>query len=344
MERSFDDHSLNQLEADLAAPTTYLVEAMRRLEGDLLVLGAAGKMGPSLCRLARRASEEAGSTRSVWAASRFSDDTVRQSLETTGVRTIQVDLLEADALTALPECPNVVLMAGQKFGSSMEPEVTWATNVLLPALAARRFAASRMVLFSTGNVYPLTPVSAGGSTEDDPLAPVGEYAVTALGRERILTYLASSQSTPMAFLRLNYAIEPRYGVLRDIADKVRANESIDVTMGHVNVIWQRDANAIALRALAHCAVPPSILNVTGPETVSVREIAESFGAMFGVEPVFQGSESTEALLSNAHRCHELFGAPPVDLTKMIERVGRWVEDGGPGLDKPTHYQEREGQF
>jgi dTDP-4-dehydrorhamnose reductase len=202
MKPSFVDSSFIQIETDLAEPTKELVEAMRRLEGDLLVLGAAGKMGPSLCRLACRASEEAGTTRTIWAASRFSDDTVRQSLETAGVSTIRADLLEVDALTSLPECPNVVLMAGHKFGSSIKPEVTWATNVLLPALAASRFAASRIVAFSTGNVYPLTPVSVGGSTEDDPLAPAGEYAVTALGRERVLTYLATSRSTPMALLRL----------------------------------------------------------------------------------------------------------------------------------------------
>ena len=343
MERSFADR-VARLEHDLTEPTTELVEAMGRLEGDLLVLGAAGKMGPSLCRLARRASEEAGTTRAVWAVSRFADDSLRQSLETAGVGTVRADLLEANALAALPEAPNVVLMAGHKFGSSSQPEVTWATNVLLPALVARRFAASRMVAFSTGNVYPLTPVTGGGSTEDDPVAPVGEYAVTALGRERVLSYLSSTQPTPMALLRLNYAVEPRYGVLRDLADKVRAHQPIDLTMGHVNVIWQRDANAIALRALAHCAVPPLVLNVTGAETVSVRQVAEAFGSVFDVEPVFEGSESTEALLSNARRCRELFGAPPVGLTEMIERVGRWVGEGGPGLGKPTHYQERDGKF
>ncbi len=343
MERSFAD-DIARLERDLTEPTTELVEAMGRLEGDLLVLGAAGKMGPSLCRLAHRASEEAGTIRTVWAASRFGDDAVQQSLETAGVRTVRADLLEASALAALPEVPNVVLMAGHKFGSSSRPEVTWATNVLLPALVARRFATSRIVAFSTGNVYPLTPVTGGGSTEDDPVAPVGEYAASALGRERVLSYLSSTQPTPLALLRLNYAVEPRYGVLRDLADKVRANESIDVTTGHVNVIWQRDANAIALRALAHCAVPPLVLNVTGAETVPVRQVAEAFGAMFGVEPVFEGSESTEALLSNAFRCQKLFGPPPVGLAEMIERVGQWVRDGGPGLGKPTHYQEREGKF
>ena len=344
MERSFDDRSIDQLEHDLAQPTEELVDAMRRLQGDLMVLGAAGKMGPSLCRLARRASEAADTPRAIWAVSRFTDDTVRQSLETAGVRTVQADLLEDDALAGLPESPNVVLMAGHKFGSSSQPELAWATNVLLPALAAHRYASSRIVAFSTGNVYPLTPVALGGSTEDDPVAPVGEYAVTALGRERVLTYQASARSTPMCLLRLNYAVEPRYGVLRDIAEKVKANQPIDVTMGHVNVIWQRDANAIALRALAHCGVPPQVLNVTGGETISVRQVAEAFGGMFDVEPVFEGRESTEALLSNASRCRELFGAPTVGLDEMMERVGRWVGDGGPGLGKPTHYQERGGKF
>lgn len=344
MERSFYGRDIDRLEHELAEPTAELVGAMGRLDGDLMVLGAAGKMGPSLCRLAGRATEEADSPRTILAVSRFTDDVTRQSLEESGVRTVQADLLEEDALAALPECDNVILMAGHKFGSSSQPEAAWAINVLLPALVARRFATSRIVAFSTGNVYPLTPVAGCGCSEEDPVAPVGEYATTALGRERVLTFLATSRSTPMALLRLNYAVEPRYGVLRDIADKVMAEDPIDLTMGHVNVIWQRDANAIALRLLEHCAVPPLVLNVTGPETVSVREVALAFGALFGVDPVLQGRESTDALLSNARKCHDIFGTTPMGLAAMVERVGSWVAEGGQGLDQPTHFQERRGKY
>ena len=335
---------LELLEDELSQPTAGLVAAMGRLDGGLLVLGAGAKMGPSLCRMAVRASQEAGAARSVWAASRFGDSGLRERLESVGVPTIALDLLQDGALTTLPEAANVVLMAGHKFGSSDDPEATWATNVLLPSLVARRFSSSRLVTLATGNVYPLSKVTAGGSTEDDPVGPIGEYAQSALGRERVLTYMSKTHDTPMALIRLNYAVEPRYGVLRDIADKVLAGDPLDLTMGHVNVIWQRDANAVVLQTLLHCAVPPFVLNVTGPEVVSVRAVARAFGQMFGVEPVFEGGESDHALLSNATRCQEMLGLPPVALPEMIERVGQWVMNGGSTLGKPTKYQQREGRF
>ena len=332
------------LEEQLSTPTPALVEALGSIAGDIIVLGASGKMGPTLARMALRAGKEAGIPRRVWAVARFGNADTMDRLSAWGVRTIAVDLLEPEALGSLPEAPNVILMAGQKFGTAQDPAATRATNVVLPERVVRRYATSRVVAFSTGNVYPLTPADGGGSTEDDPVGPIGEYARTAVERERVLIRLAIDQQTPMAILRLNYAIEPRYGVFRDIADRVYRNEPIDLTMGHVNVIWQRDANEIALRMLAHCAVPPLTLNVTGVETVSVREVAESFGRLFDVEPVFEGREADTALLSNAGRCRALLGTPPVSLEEMVARVGNWVREGGASLGKPTGFQEREGRF
>ena len=317
---------------------------MRALPGDLLVLGVSGKMGPSLARLAVRATSEAGVTRRIIGVARFSAPGVREALERAGVETIACDLLDREALGRLPDAPNVVYMAGQKFGTSGDQPRTWATNVLAASLAAERFAAARIVAFSTGNVYPLTAVASGGPRETDPVGPVGEYAQSALGRERILEYESRRHHTAMVILRLNYAIEPRYGVLRDLADRLRRGETIDLVMGHVNVIWQRDANAIALRALAHAASPPLVLNVTGPATVAIRDLAIRLGKSLGETPRFAGAEADTALLSNAGRCAELFGVPPTPLDEMVARVAGWVQAGGEGLGKPTHFQEREGRF
>lgn len=335
------DDALDEL---LSRPDPAVVEAMRRLEGDILVLGVSGKMGPTLAMLARRASAEARVRRRVIGVARFSAAAVRQRLERDGIETIAADLLDPEALRALPAAANVIYMAGQKFGTSQDQPLTWATNVAAPWLAAERFAGARIVAFSTGNVYPLTPVAKGGPTEDHPPGPVGEYAQSALGRERVLAHSAARHGTPMAILRLNYAIEPRYGVLRDIADKVKSGVSVDLAMGHVNVIWQRDANAVALRALAHCAVPPLVLNVTGTRTVAVRDVAEQFGRRFGLAPRFAGSEAPTALLSNAGRMASLFGEPPASLDFMIEQVADWIERGGSSLGKPTHFEERGGSF
>jgi len=317
---------------------------MRALAGDLLVLGVSGKMGPSLARLAQRASAEAGVSRRVIGVARFSVPGSRDALERSGIETVAGDLLERDALARLPDAPNVVYMAGQKFGTSDDQPRTWATNVLAASLAAERFAGSRIVAFSTGNVYPLAAVSSGGPRESDPVGPVGEYAQSALGRERVLEYWSRRHGTPMAILRLNYAVEPRYGVLRDLADRLVRGEAIELAMGHVNIIWQRDANAIALRAMAHAASPPLVLNVTGPATVAVRDLAVRLGKSLGVVPRFTGREADTALLSNAARCTELFGAPPAAPFEMVSLVAEWVKAGGHGLGKPTHFQEREGRF
>lgn len=332
-----------ELEDALSRPTPADVAALRDLKGDILVLGVSGKMGPSLARLARRASDEAGARRRVIGAARFSARATRDLLEQNGVETVACDLLDRAAIARLPECPNVVYMVGQKFGTSGNQPLTWATNVHAAALAAERFAGSRIVAFSTGNVYPLTSASGKGPVEDDPTGPVGEYAEAALGRERMFEFFSQKNGTKVALLRLNYAIEPRYGVLRDLADAIVRGDPIDLSMGHVNVIWQRDANSVALRALAHCASPPFVLNLTGPMQ-SVHDLAERLGARLGVKPRFEGTESETALLSDAALCRELFGPPETPVGAMIERVADWVKAGGGSLGKPTHYEQRGGEF
>lgn len=336
-----DEAALDEL---LARPTAPVVEAMGALEGDILVLGAGGKMGPSLARLAQRASEAAGARRRVIAVSRFASGVTRDALQRDGVETIACDLFDAAALAALPEAPNVVYMVGQKFGTTGDAPRTWAINALLPGLVARRFSGARIVAFSTGNVYPLSPVSGEGPTESDPTAPIGEYAASALARERVLEFCSARQRTPMALLRLNYAIEPRYGVLRDLADRIQAGEPVDLGMAKVNLIWQRDANAVALRALGHCSVPPLVLNVTGHPALSVRWLAEQLGERLGTMPVFSGSEDDTALLSDSTRMLQLFGEPEVGIEEMLDGVVDWVARGGRSLGKPTHFEEREGKY
>jgi len=336
-----DEPALEEL---LSRPTEAVVEALEGMEGDLVVLGAGGKMGPSLARLARRAGELSGTSRRIVGVSRFSVPRIREDLEAHGVETISCDLLDRASWRALPDASLVVLMVGRKFGTAEANELTWAVNAYLPALAVERYPDARIVAFSTGNVYPLTQVTGGGAREDDPVGPIGEYAQSVLARERLLAFFSVANGTPMSVLRLNYAIEPRYGVLRDVADRVWRGEPISLEMGHVNVIWQRDANAVALRALARCAAPPLVLNVTGLETVSVRELGRRFGERFDREPVFAGVEAPTALLSNASRCASLFGRPEFPLDAMIDAVAEWVIAGGRSLERPTHFGERHGRF
>ena len=317
---------------------------MTALAGDILILGVGGKMGPTLAKQAKRAINLAGITKKVIGVSRFSTPGVREGLHEAGIETITADLLSEDCLQNLPNIQNVILMAGRKFGSTDNESLTWAMNSYMPGRVANKFRDARLVIFSTGNVYPMTPVSHGGATEWSPLAPTGEYAQSCLSRERICAYFSSQFGTQMAILRLNYAIDLRYGILLDIAEKVYTEQPIQLEMGNVNVIWQRDANAVALRAFAHCQSPPLILNVTGPETVSVRYLALSFGAIFNKPPRFESEESETALLSNASRCHRLFGSPRVSLEQMIEWIAEWVRIGGTTLRKPTHFEVRDGKF
>jgi nucleoside-diphosphate-sugar epimerase len=333
-----------ELDEALTRPSERDIAAAAALPGDIVILGAGGKMGPTLARLARRALDAAGSGHRVIAVSRFTTPREADRLAGHGIEVLAADLLDQAAIRTLPDAPHVVLMAGQKFGSTGDPARTWATNAVLPADVARRYASSRIVAFSTGNVYPLSPAPGPGPRESDPVDPVGEYAQSALARERILTFLSRRHETPMALLRLNYAVEPRYGVLRDIADRVRAGRPVPLAMGYVNVIWQGDACSVAWRALASCEVPPFVLNVTGADTLEVRAVAEAFGRHFGVTPSFTGSETGTALLSNAARCHDLFGAPSVPAREAIDRVAAWMLAGGGSLDRPTHFEERGGAF
>ena len=317
---------------------------MAALEGDILILGVSGKMGPTLAKQAKRAIDLAGITKKVIGVSRFSTPGVREGLHEAGIETIAADLLSEDCLQNLPDIQNVILMAGRKFGSTDNESLTWAMNSYMPGRVADKYRNSQLVIFSTGNVYPLTPVSHGGATECLPPAPIGEYAQSCLSRERICAYFSSQFGTPMAILRLNYAIDLRYGIVLDIAEKVYLEESISLEMGNVNIIWQADANAVALRVFAHCQSPPLTLNVTGPETISVRYLALRFGALFNKPPRFEGEEAETALLSNASQCHRLFGYPRVSLEQMIEWIAEWVRIGGTTLRKPTHFEARDGKF
>ncbi|MBM3739355.1 MAG: NAD(P)-dependent oxidoreductase [Acidobacteria bacterium] len=332
------------LEEFLSRPNEADLDAMRAMGGDLLLIGVNGKMGPSLAIRARRAADLAGVKMRVIGASRFSSDANRKMLEDAGVETISADVLDEAQLAALPDCPNVVSMAARKFGSTGDEPYTWAMNAYMPARVAVRFKHSRIVAFSSGNVYPLTPVAGGGATEDTPLVPVGEYAMSAVARERLLSHLSRTQGTPMTILRLNYAVEMRYGVLLDIGTRVQAGQPVSLSMGNANVIWQGDANSVCLRSFGIAASPPTVLNLTGPETLSVRYVASVFARHFETDPVFEGAESPNALLNNAARCFRLFGYPTVSLDELIEWTAEWITRGGRTLNKPTHFEARDGKF
>lgn len=335
---------VNQLEELLSRPNQTARQGLAGLDSDLLVLGVGGKMGPSLARMAVRTIEELGLPNRVYGVARFSQPGLREELEAAGVETIACDLLDRSALAGLPDSRNVIFMAGQKFGTTGNQSLTWALNSFLPGLVCERYADARIVAFSTGNVYPLTPVALGGSREEDTPAPVGEYAASCLGRERIFEHFSRTGGLRCALMRLNYAVEMRYGVLLDIARKAYRGEPVDVSMGAANVIWQGDANAQALGLLAHCASPAFVLNVTGPETLSVRRTAEEFARIFGVQPRVRGEESPTALLSNSSRAQALFGYPSVPVQRVIEWTAEWVRRDGPTLDKPTHFETRDGNF
>jgi nucleoside-diphosphate-sugar epimerase len=331
----------NELDRLLSEPRAETRDALRRCPGDIIVLGAGGKMGPTLAIMARRAADD---TSRVMAVSRWSSATAQRALNDAGVETIACDLLDRHAVDRLPDAPNVIFMAGQKFGTTGAPALTWAMNTLVPANCVERYKNSRIVAFSTGNVYPLTPVGSGGSRETDAPSPVGEYAASCLGRERVFELYAERAGTRAAIVRLNYAIDLRYGVLVDIAVRVKRGEPVPVDMGYVNVIWQGDANRIAIECLPHAATPPFIINVTGSETLSVRELANRFAREFSTTATFSGTERPDALLSNTAKMRDTFAAPATSLGDMIRMVAGWVSDGGPLLGKPTRFEARDGKF
>jgi len=333
-----------ELEDRLSTLNAEDVAFFRDLEGDVIIIGVAGKMGPSLARRAAHAARNAGVPRRIIGVSRFSTPSLELFLQQAGVETLRVDLLDSGAVSALPDARNVIFMAGRKFGSIGAESLTWAMNAYLPALIAERFRHSRIVAFSSGNVYPLVPLDSGGATEKTAPAPIGEYAQSVLARERIFEHFSRRHETPVTLLRLNYAIDLRYGVLLDIGSKVFAGRPVDVTMGAVNVIWQGDANSVALRALAHSQSPPFLLNLTGLETLSIRALANRFGEIFGQAPLLEGHEAATALLNNASRCHRMFGAPSVTVEQMIEWTAHWIIAGGATLNKPTHFESRDGKF
>lgn len=333
-----------QLEELLSRPSQAVVELFEKLSGNIILLGVAGKIGLSLARMAKRASDAAAIPRRVIGVSRFSNRQHRDLLSEYNIETIAGDLLDPAFVKTLPQLPNVIFLAGMKFGAQGNLPLTWAMNSYVPALVADHFKASRIVAFSTGCVYPLTPVAAGGSTEaDEPLA-IGEYAQSCLGRERMFEYGSLTHQTPVTLIRLNYAVEMRYGVLVDIACKVRDNTPIDLTMGYFNVIWQRDVNTATLLALDSCASPARILNLTGPATLSVREVALELGRLMRKTPRFVGSEAPTALLSNAQKAQKLFGAPTVAMSDLLRWTAHWVGTHKPLLDKPTHFENRDGKY
>lgn len=336
--------SEEELADQLSRPYPEDVEFAGELAGDVMILGAGGKMGPSLTRRIVRASEDAGVDRSVYAVSRFSSPGVETKLQNYGAETIQADLMDDGALESLPSVANVIYMVGMKFGASGQKPTTWAINSYLPGRVARRFADSRIVAFSTGNVYGPLPVESGGPTETDEVDPIGEYAQSCLGRERVFQYFSHRNDTPITLFRLNYAIELRYGVLLDIAKKVYAGEPLPLAMGYVNVIWEGDANSICFRSLDIADSPAEILNVTGEEVLSVRRLAERFADRFDTDVTFEGEEMDTALLNDASRCHERFGSPKVSVDRMNELVASWVEQGGTTMGKPTKFHVRDGDF
>jgi nucleoside-diphosphate-sugar epimerase len=333
-----------EINAFLGKPSAGVLETLSRIEDDVMILGVAGKMGATAVSMMRQGFNQLGKKNRILGVSRFSSDSSRKQVEEAGATTIACDLIDREAVQKLPEVRNILFLAGQKFGSSGSPDLTWAMNTIVPGYVAERFAKSRIVVFSTGCVYPFVDAESGGSREGDAIEPMGDYANSCVGRERIFSYFSRKNGTPMAIYRLNYSIDLRYGVLVDIAERVAQSEPVDVTTGYVNVIWQGDAVCRAIQLLDHCDTPPFILNVTGPETVAVRDLAERFGKIFSRPARIVGKEQPTAWLSNASKSIELFGPPKVTLDQMIQRVADYLTHGGELLGKRTCFEARNGKF
>ena len=336
--------TVEELENKLSEPSKRLIEDVTKIKGDIIILGLGGKMGPSLAKLLKRAIEVAGISNKVMGASRFSNKNMFNELSGFGIECHSADLLDDKVLNKLPQAENVIYMAGNKFGTAGNEHFTWAMNAYLPGRVAEKYKNSNIVVFSTGNIYPFVSIESGGATEAIGPSPIGEYAQSCLGRERVFEHFAIKNSTKMLLFRLNYALDLRYGVLLEIAKKVVSKKPIDLSMGHVNVIWQGDANEYAIRSLLHCESPANKLNITGPETISVQWLAEQFGEHFKTSPLFENRPAETALLNNASRSFELFGNPYVSLNEMLLMTVEWIKSGGKEINKPTHFQERKGNF
>lgn len=333
------------LEERLSQPSDQVIGALSRIEGDLLILGAGGKMGPSLARMAHRCFDSLGMDRKVFSVSRFSDTQVRDGLDDFGVKTLSGDLFDANFIASLPNCKNIVFMAGMKFGSSGNESTTWATNAYLPGAICQRFATSTIACLSTGNVYGLVSVDGqSASQETDALRPAGEYAQSCVGRERVVEYFSRTLEIPVSMIRLNYATELRYGILVDLARQVFSGTPISLEMGYFNVIWQTDACDLTLRSLEHASSPPALFNLTGSEIVSCREVCEKLAAAMGKQVRFVGKESESALLSDSSKTRELIGKPRVTLDEMIACTAAWISSGGQTWNKPTHFEVRDGKY
>ncbi len=333
-----------QLDTILTAPSPELRKFITQLSSPLLILGAGGKMGPTLAVLAKHAADLAGHPLEVIAVSRYSNDTTRQWLENNGVQTRTADLLKKDQWADLPDSENVIYLVGQKFGTEANPGLTWAVNTLVPSHAAERYRSARMVALSTGCVYPLVSVESGGATEDSPLDPPGEYAAACLARERLFTYHATQNQTALTLVRLNYAIDLRYGVLHDIAQKIHHGQPVDLAMGHFNCIWQGEANERILRSLGLCGNPPHALNLTAPEILSVRKVATQLGELMDREVQFTGTEAATAWLSNPVQSIAAFGPLNVELDTLLRWTAHWTVNEGRSLGKPTHFEVRDGKY
>ena len=335
------EEKLDQL---LTTPSQALIEDMRKIKGDIMVLGAGGKMGPTLCILAKNAIEKAGIDKRVIAVSRFTDPIATELLHKNNVETISCDLLNTAQLRELPEVENIIYMAGRKFGTDGSEWQTWAMNATLPAFVVEKFQHSNMVVFSSGNIYPIVPLSSGGCSEQDKTGPVGEYTMSCLARERAFEYGANHYGTNIFIYRLNFAVDLRYGVLYDMADKIMKGEPISIATPVLNCIWQGSANEIAIRGLLHASSPAKIMNVTGPETVSIQKAAKMLGEILGKEPVFEGEPGNDAYLNDSAEAMEVFGYPAVSIRTLIRWQAEWILDGGRALGKPTHFEERKGSY
>lgn len=337
-------NTIKELEDKLSEPSKLLINDMAKIEGDIMILGVGGKMGPTLAKLAKRAIDSVGMEKKIIAASRFSKVKLYEELSELGIECIKADLLDDAALSQLPNCKNVIYMAGNKFGTSGNEHFTWAMNAYLPGRVAEKYKDSNIVVFSTGNVYPFVPIESGGATENIKPSPIGEYAQSCLGRERVFQHFSIKNETKMLLFRLNYALDLRYGVLLEIGKSVFDQKPIDLSMGYANVIWQGDANEFAIRSLLHCESPAKKLNVTGPETISIKWLAKEFGKLLNKEPIFNNHPAETALLNNSNHAYEVLGKPSTPLSDMIEWTAHWLKIDGEELGKPTHFQERKGDF